>query len=241
MAKNDYVKQRTQELYDSLPMDKAARIACTNVRDEIIKINYKFFGYVASSVFIEGVEYEDKLQTALLSFMEMWWKYKFTPEYRDDLSFAVFFKPRISEEIRRALCTVSYTQRRWACQKAAKQLGKHWTAVTYEDLSKLDLPADDIQALKSILLATTSANIDDYELHLAADTEKTSIEDYQTDKYDTVEELLIQEMIERESALTDKDLANMADLYCIPLSEMQSEYQNALRTLHKRLVDNMLE
>ena len=88
MAKNDYVKQRTQELYDSLPMDKAARIACTSVRDEIIKINYKFFGYVASSVFIEGVEYEDKLQTALLSFMEMWWKYKFTPEYRDDLSFA---------------------------------------------------------------------------------------------------------------------------------------------------------
>lgn len=241
MAKIDSVKKRTQELYDSLPMVKEERIACTAIRDEIIKLNYKFFGYVASGVFIEGVDYEDKLQTALLAFMEMWWKYKFTPEYRDDLSFAVFFKPRLSEEIRRALCPVSYTTRRWACQKAAKQLGKHWTEVTYDDLSKLNLPAKDIQALKSILLASTSANIDDYEFHLSAESDHTSIEDYQTDKYDTTEELLIQEMIERESALTDKDLAGIADMYCIPLSEIQSEYKNALKTLHKRLVDNMIE
>ena len=73
---NDPIKDRTQELYDSLPMDKEARIACTDIRDEIIRLNYKFFGYVASSVFIENVPYEDKLQTALLAFLEMWWKYK---------------------------------------------------------------------------------------------------------------------------------------------------------------------
>ena len=53
-----YIKQRTIEIYDSLPMDKEKRIACTKERDEIIELNYTFFGYVASTTFIENVPYE---------------------------------------------------------------------------------------------------------------------------------------------------------------------------------------
>ena len=80
MAKftKDYIKSRTQELYDSLPMDLEARKAALDVRDEIIELNYAFFGYIASNTFVDGVEYDDKLQTALMSFMGMWWKYKWT-------------------------------------------------------------------------------------------------------------------------------------------------------------------
>lgn len=236
---NDPVKDRTQELYDSLPMDKEARIACTGIRDEIIRLNYKFFGYVASSVFIENVPYEDKLQTALLAFLEMWWKYKWTPKYRADLSFAVFFKPRLSEEIRRALCPVKYSVRRWACKKAAAQLGKHWTEVTYDDLSYVDLPEEDMRTLKSIFRASTPANIDDYEQFFHVLEPVTTIESYQTTDYDTTEELLIQEMIERESSLSDDDLRQLSDMYCIPYNELKSAYADALRILHKRLTDNL--
>lgn len=76
---NYYIKTRTNELYDSLPHEKEARMRCITVRDEIIELNYKFFGYVASTTFVENTTYEDKLQTALLSFLHMWWKYKWTP------------------------------------------------------------------------------------------------------------------------------------------------------------------
>lgn len=91
----EYVKQRTNELYAELPMDVELRMAQKSVRDEIINLNYSFFGYIAKSVIIESISYEDKLQTALMSFMRMWWKYKLPP-YREDLAFTVFFKPRLS-------------------------------------------------------------------------------------------------------------------------------------------------
>ena len=86
----EYVKQRTIELYDALPMDLEQRKVRYDIRDEIIELNYKFFGYVATSTFVENISYDDKFQTALMAFLGMWWKYKFAPKYRTDLSFAVF-------------------------------------------------------------------------------------------------------------------------------------------------------
>ena len=236
---SEYIKNRTNELYDSLPMDYDERIKCISVRDEILDLNYTFFGYVASSTYLENVEYEDKFQTAILSFLGMWWKYKWTPKYRDDLSFAVFFKPRISEEIRRSLSIVSYTQRRTACSKAAKQLGKHWTKVTYEDLSKITLSANDMIALKAVLGANLPADISEFDTYLESRDQIQGIEKYQTTLYDSVEELLIQEMIERESKLTAKDLRSIADLYGLPLSDVETAYPKSLDILYKRLSNNL--
>lgn len=234
-----YIKQRTIEIYDSLPMEKEKRIACTKERDEIIELNYTFFGYVASTTFIENVPYEDKFQTALMSFLSMWWKYKWTPKYRDDLSFAVFFKPRIAEEIKRYNATVSYTKRRGVCQKAAKQLGKHWSEVTYDDLSKVDLPADQMLALKAVLGAHIPVDMSECEIFLYNDHPESNIEKYRTDKYDTIEEMLIQEMIENESQLSDKHIKKLSGIYDISYAELQAAYQRALKILHKRLTDNL--
>lgn len=235
----EYIKARTNELYDSLPMDYDSRIKCFDIRDEILDLNYTFFGYVASSTFVEGVEYEDKFQTAIMSFLGMWWKYKWTPKYRADLSFAVFFKPRISEEIKRYLSVVSYTQRRTACSKAAKQLGKHWTKVTYEDLSKVTLPAEDMIALKAVLGANIPADISELDTFLESKEPVQGIEKYQTTKYDSIEELLIQEMIERESKLSDKDLKDIADMYSLPHETVTAAYPKSLDILYKRLSDNL--
>lgn len=236
---SNYIKQRTNELYDSLPLDKEKRMKCLSVRDEIIDLNYAFFGYVANTTFIENTTHEDKFQTALLSFMGMWWKYKWTPKYRADLSFAVFFKPRLSEEIRRFLSPISYTTKRSLCMKVAEQLGKSWTAVTYDDLANVTLPPKDMNALKSILGASYPVELSDVETYLEAPSFKNSIEDYQTTMYDSIEELLIQEMIEQESMLSDRHLHKLADLYTLDFNTLKAAMPKALSILHKRLTDNL--
>ncbi|MCM1222057.1 MAG: hypothetical protein NC548_47065, partial [Lachnospiraceae bacterium] len=189
--------------------------------------------------FIENTTHEDKFQTALLSFMGMWWKYKWTPKYRADLSFAVFFKPRLSEEIRRFLSPISYTTKRSLCMKVAEQLDKSWTAVTYDDLANVTLPPKDMNALKSILGASYPVELSDVETYLEAPSFKNSIEDYQTTMYDSIEELLIQEMIEQESMLSDRHLHKLADLYTLDFNTLKAAMPKALSILHKRLTDNL--
>ena len=54
-----YIKQRTLELYAMLPMDLLERQKQTAIRDEILKLNYKFFGYVAKETYVANAEYED--------------------------------------------------------------------------------------------------------------------------------------------------------------------------------------
>ena len=240
MAKftKDYIKSRTQELYDSLPMDLEARKAALDVRDEIIELNYAFFGYIASNTFVDGVEYDDKLQTALMSFMGMWWKYKWTPKYRDDLSFAVFFKPRISEEIRRYLNPISYTVKRQLCMKVANQLGKKWTEVCFDDIHKVQLCQQDILTLKAILGAPMPDDISSYET-LIESKDSSSIDKYQTVEYNSIEEMLIQEMIERESPLSDKDLRELADMLGLEFDDLKACLPTAMQTLYKRLKSNL--
>ncbi len=235
----EYVKRRTAELYDSLPMELEARKACYAVRDEIIEINYQFFKYVASNTFVEGADFEDKLQTALLSFLQMWWKYKWTPKYRGDLSFAVFFKPRISEEIQRHLNPVSYTIKRQLCLKVAEQLGKKWTDVTYSDISKAKLSPEDATALCVILGKNMPSDITEYEEYIPDRTHETSTDRYLNTRYNSIEEMLIQEMIERESRLTDMDLFELSDLLTIPVEELKAALPRALKMLHARLTENL--
>lgn len=236
----EYIKKRTIELYDSLPMEEEARKAQFAVRDEIIDLNYTFFGYVATSTFVEGVLYEDKFQTALMAFLGMWWKYKYAPKYRTDLSFAVFFKPRLSEEIKRYLNTFSYSQKRNLCIKAAAQLNKPWTSINYDDLAKVELPEDDMLALKTILGYKHPQDISDIEGY--TDTHMTpvyGIEKYVSDKYDTVEEMLIQEMVTQEAPIEDKQLKYLSELYSIPYIELKQALPRAMHILHERLTRNL--
>ena len=236
----EYIKQRTQEIYDSLPTELEQRKRCFKERNEIIDLNYSFFGYVASTTFVENTPYEDKFQTAILSFMGMWWKYKWG-KYRADLAFTSFFKLRIAEEVKRRLSTVSYTTRRTLCMKVAKQLNKKWSEVNYDDLSKVSLPVDDMIAIKAVLGASYPADLADHELFLEAPSAAPGIEKYHTCMYDTIEELLIQEMIETESRLTDKKLYDMANMYCIPYEELQRKLPLAMEMLYNRLKANLDE
>lgn len=243
ISKNAYIKQRTLEIYDSMPQDKELRKQCLKERDEIIELNYAFFGYVATKTFINSTiaTYEDKLQSALMHFCECFWWYKWLGDethkgYRTDLSFTVFFKPRIGEMIERELNEVKYSVRRSLCMEVGAMIGKHWGKVTYEDLSdpRVKLSPDKMTSLKAIFGVLYTANLEDHMLYIEAPDTKDGSE-LITDKYDEIEELLIQEMIREETKLSEKQLKNMSEVYDVPISILKDKLPQAEAMLYNRL------
>ena len=228
-TKKAWIKARTLELYDMLPQTTLTeREQYTEIRDEILRLNYSFLGYVAKETYVTDpmATYEDKLQSAALNFCKMWAKYKFAAEYRTDLSFAVFFKPRLKECIRRELNTIKYSLRRQVCMKAAAQLGKHWGQVNKEDISKVHLNPQEMQILESIFCTQYDNSYDDSTISAKLKSTKpdfiiaNGIDDIYTEQYDDLEDLIIHEMIEQESKLDDAYLLKMSQMYGIPYCDL---------------------
>lgn len=247
------VKEQTLELYDQLPQEKNARMSRTDIRDKVFELNYKFFGFIASHTFINNssITYEDKFQSACMHFCECWWWYKWKGDidqggthkgYRQDLSFGVFFKPRIGEMIERELNEVKYSIRRSLCMEAGKQLGKHWGQVKYEDLANVHLPPDKMTSLKSIFGTLYWADLADHELYIPAE-EPTRISEFDrlSDKYNDIESLLIHEMIEEESKLDDKYLQHMSEMYGIPYIKLLQMRPIAEKDLYEKLHSKLEE
>lgn len=249
-AENAAIKARTLELYSKLPQLKMVRkMECARwdedshrwvfeyqpgsypeiraIRDEIIELNYKFFGYVASHKFVNNryIDYEDKFQAVVANFCSCWWWYKWKGDYshkgyRQDLAFSVFFKPRITEMLEREFDEVKYSVRRSLCIEVANQLvpPKHWAKVTIEDLNdpNVKLPLDKLNALKSIFGSLYVIDIDDHMDHIDGLFEwKGKFDDELDDEYDSWEELLIREMVKLERDLSDEDLERMSETYSV--------------------------
>ena len=245
------VKLKTHKLYESLPQNKNLRMERIDIRDQVIELNYRFFEYVASHTYVKNryIEYEDKVQTCLLSFCSIWWKYLWDGTgddkcegFRTDLAFTTFFKPRLSEMIDRELTEVKYHVYRALKMRAAEQVGKHWSKLEYEDLSKVDLPAKDIIALKAIFKSDYISPIEDQQYLLAADPRAGSkcldriLED---DNYSSACDFLIREIIRKEDVLSDSDLANFASMYGIPLEELERSLPSAYTRLQLILEDEI--
>lgn len=122
--------------------------------------------------------------------------------------------------------------------KVASQLGKKWTEVEFDDIKYVDLPQKDILALKAILGSTMPDDISNYE-SLIGEEDSGSIDKYQTVEYNSIDEMLIQEMIEHESKLTDKDLRYLADMLCLDFDMLKRRLPHAMNTLYKRLKANL--
>lgn len=248
VTKNEYIKQRTRELYLSLPQNKEERMKRTDVRDEVLELNYTFFGFIASHTFVNNtsVSYEDKFQSACMHFCDIWWQYLWQGDethqgYRQDLAFSVFFKPRISEMIGRELNTVKYSIRRSLCMEVGNQVGKHWGQVTYEDLfdPRVKLSPDKMASLKAIFGTLCQEDVDDYLTYIESPNIHHSIDHLITDDFDTIEELLVQEMLETEEKISDKKLVHMADMYQIDVRILRDKLPYAEEILHKRLLANV--
>lgn len=246
---NEEIKQRTLDIYSTMPQNKAERMKCFKQRDEIIELNHAFFGYVASRTFINNstVTYEDKLQSALTHFCECFWWYKWQGDethkgYRQDLSFSVFYLLRIGEMIERELNEVKYSIRRSLCMEVGEQLGKHWGQVKYEDLSdpRLHLPADKMDSLKAIFGTLYIADLDKHEPFLTSeDIPSIELTSLSSDNYDTIEELLMREMIDREHKLTDSDIFKICDMYGLDNKTVKSKLKTAETMLYNRLHTSM--
>ena len=248
MTHGQWVKERTLELYSYLPQTSLAeRATYTDIRDELIELNYNFFRYIAyhKYVFNEIVTVEDKLQCALQHFCEIWYKYKFTGEinskgkkYRDDIAFSSFFKGRITEFIEREFNNVKYSTRRTLCTRAGEQLGKAWNEVKYEDLSQLKgWSPSDLHAIQSVFNSTNIQNIDTTVMFRPSNVQVDNIDELYFDEYDSLEDLIIHEMIEQESKLTDKQLLEMAEMYTIPYADLVKARPIGEAKLKKQLED----
>lgn len=236
----DDVKAETLKLYASLPDDIEERKKCTDIRDRIIELNYPFFGYVARTTYVNNntITYDDKLQSALLHFCEIWWKYGL-PEYRQDLSFSVFFKLRLSEMIDRELTEVKYSILRSLTMEVGQQVGKHWAKVRYEDLAKVDLPIEKINSLKAIFGVLYFADLETHLAFTEAPKDTSSEFDDPSDKFRTVQDLLVYEMVTRESLLSDEDLQEIAQVHSIDIGTLRRVNVRATEFLYEKLHRNI--
>lgn len=124
--------------------------------------------------------------------------------------------------------------------EAGAQLGKHWGKVRYEDLSKVNLPADKLNSLKAIFGTVYWADLETSALFIEAPKQHTSILDTMNDNYNSLEELLIHEMVSQECRLTDDKLYEMADIYGLDFWELKRLLPGAekkLRTALQQQVD----
>jgi len=243
MQEVDYVKVRTLELYTYLPQDSLEhRFQFTDIRDEILELNYKLLCWIAANTFVANTSatYEDKVQSCILHFCEIWHKFKFASKYRTDLSFAVFFKPRLSEEIQRELNLVKYSIERTLKMEAGAQLGKFWSKVTYEDLKDVHLPEDKMKALQAMFGVLYWADLDVHSLYQRADGIKNyGAEALYSDNYDSLPSLLVHEMVEQESLLDDKALLKISEINDIPYDELEQARPIAEEKLKRYLIDKI--
>jgi hypothetical protein len=233
----EFRKERTLELYSYLPQTTLEeRFEYTDIRDAVIELNYKFFGYLASHHYIASnyCSYEDKFQSAATHFCEMWHKFMFAPKYRTDLSFAVFFKPRITECMERELQEVKYSVRRTLCMKVGEQVGKHWAQVTYDDLKNATLSPQDMASLQAIFGALYTADLETHAMFTEAPT--ANIEgSYNSDCYDSLVDMLKHEMVVQEKDLDDQDLLNLAMLLDVPYEKLKKLMPEARESLYNEL------
>lgn len=245
LSQAEYRKLRTIELYDYLPQTTLEeRRTYIDIRDAVIEMNYTFFGYIASHKFVNNnfINYEDKFQSALSHFCEMWEKYRFiTDRYRTDVAFGVFFKPRITECMERELDEVKYSLRRTLCMEVGAQLGKHWAKVTYEDLSdpRVKLDPDKMDSLQAMFGSMYVADLETHAMFIASEDKPVDSSELYTDEYDSLTDMLIHEMIERERDLTDRDLNELSKMLCIPVEKLRSLMTGAKKKLYDTLTDRI--
>lgn len=245
LGEAEYRKQRTIELYDYLPQTNLEeRRTYVDIRDAVIEMNYTFFGYIASHKFVNNsfISYEDKFQSALSHFCEMWEKYRFvTNRYRTDVAFGVFFKPRITECMEREFDEVKYSLRRTLCMEVGQQLGKHWAKVTYEDLSdpRVTLSGDKMASLQAMFGSMYVADLETHAMFIQSEEHHIDSSDLYSDEYESLTDLLIHEMVELERMLTEKDLRNISTLLDIPYERLEGVFDEAKVKLHNTLIDRI--
>jgi hypothetical protein len=233
------IKARTNELYASLPLDEEERKSRLDVREEVIKLNYDFFKFVASRTHPVGnhFDFDDKVNSGILYFFNIWHQYHWEGHTRMDLCFSTYFYPRVSKGLYQDLSDIKYTPKRQLTRKIAKQLGKHWAEVRKEDLAdpRLVLSPADRKYAETLFEIPNMKSLDDVGMYIPHERSDISIADQITDEYDSIEDLLIKEMVYNEKKLSDNYLQKLADMLCLDIDDLMRARPLAEEMLLERL------
>ena len=161
--------------------------------------------------------------------------------YRNDLSFATFFKPRLSSLIRNDLQEISYTTRRTTLIKIGNLLNKKWTEVVLEDLEKVEISPIDMNIARMVLDPNCRINFDYEMTFYSQEMQDSSYTMSNSDEYDSIEEMLIHETIEKGDKLTSKELRHLAEILELNYKELIEIYPKTLDILTQRLKDSIKE
>lgn len=242
-TKTEYIKRYTNILYDQLPQTSLEdREQYHDIRDKIVELNYNFFGYVVSQKFLNNsyAAYEDKLQACILRFYQCWTWYKFEAKYRTDISFTVFYKPRLGEMLERDFNEVQYSLRRTLCMEVGTQLNKPWTKVTYDDLANPDLniSANHMASLLAIFGSLYPASSEEISPYLEAPDDIARdhgpIQEL-ADDYNDIVGLLVREMVEKERKLNNRDINKLATMLSLEPASLKAKLPLAEQELYSLL------
>ena len=242
-TKTEWIKRYTNILYDQLPQTTLEeRATYIDIRDKVIELNYNFFGYVISHKFLNNsyITYEDKLQACIARFCECWTWYRFEKKYRTDISFTVFYTPRLGEMLERDFNEVQYSLRRTLMMEVGDQIGKHWAKVTYDDLAdpRVHISADHKVSLMAIFGSLYPASEDDISPYLEAPDEIAkdhgAIDDL-TDEYDDIVSVLVREMVDKEKRLKTKDINKLAEILSLRPEDLKAKLPLAEQQLYQIL------
>ena len=97
-----------------------------------------------------------------------------------------------------------------------------------------------MDSLKAIFGTLYIADLDKHEPFLTSeDIPSIELTSLSSDNYDTIEELLMREMIDREHKLTDSDIFKICDMYGLDNKTVKSKLKTAETMLYNRLHTSM--
>ena len=138
------------------------------------------------------------------------------------------------------LSDIKYTPKRNLTRKIAEQVGKPWTEVRKEDLSNPNLklsPANRKYA-ETLFEIPNMKSLEDVSIFISNGTNEISIADQISDEYDSIEDLLVKEMVYNEKKLTDGYLKKLSEMLCIDYDQLLMARPIAEEMLLQKLRDN---
>lgn len=238
--KIEYIKSRTLDLYNELPIDDAkARQSRIDIRDELFGMHMNLFRKIAHRTYLDHnrYDYDDKFQEVCLQFAEIWWWYKWPPRYKTETSFSSYFFIRLKERAERSLNELSYSVYRSTLIECQELLGlDHWTKVKPDMLSAIEGNVDTVQLAMRLFNRNFYTPIDShYDLQASSSSLVGGVLESYCENPSDIRRLLISEFIYRECDLSPKDLQEISDIYSIPLDCLEDNLQEAKKELYYEL------
>lgn len=235
-----FIKRRTLELYDQLPIDDAeARESRTDIRDELLGMHTNLFRRIAHNTYLDHnrYDYEDKFQEVCLQFAQIWWWYQWPPRFKTQASFSSYFFIRLKERAERALNELSYSVYRSTLIECQELLGlDHWTKVKPEMLTNIKGNVETVQLAMRLFNRNFYTPLDaHYDLQSTSSSLVSGVLESYCENPSDVRRLLISEMIYRESQLDSAELQEISTVYSLSLKELQENLESARSELYREL------